>query len=175
MDRTIAPCTNFQRSWKSRCLSFVLLSGLIGSLLLSYLTWLNLRPLPPTLALTHADARKAQVLDRHGIPLSITFQNAWNLHHIVALHDIPWLLQHAFLLAEDQRFYRHGGVDWRARTHALWQNLRARRVVRGASTISEQVVRMLHPRPRTLWARWLETFEAAQLERRFHKTDILIV
>ncbi len=45
--------------------------------------------------------------------------------------------------------------------------------MRGASTISEQVVRMLHPRPRTLWARWLETFEAIRLEERFHKTDIL--
>ena len=151
----------------------VFLSVLSGSLLFFFLTYHNLRPFPQTLALTHADARKAQLLDRHGTPLSITFQNAWNLHHIVPLHSIPALLQHAFLLAEDQRFYQHGGVDWWARAHALWQNLRARRVVRGASTISEQVVRMLHPRPRTLWARWLETFEAVQLEKRFHKPDIL--
>lgn len=151
----------------------MLLSVLSGSLSLFFLTWLNLRPFPPTLDLTHANARKPQVLDRHGNPLSITFQNTWNLHHIVPLHDIPTLLQHAFLFAEDQRFYQHCGVDWRARAHALWQNLRAQRIVRGASTISEQVVRLLHPRPRTLWARWLETFEAAQLERRFPKTDIL--
>lgn len=163
-----------RRRWR-KCLglAFLLLSVLSGALSLFFLTRLNLRPLPPTLTLTHTEARKAQVLDRHGTPLSITYQNIWNLHHIVPLHDIPALLQHAFLLAEDQRFYRHGGVDWRARAHALWQNLRARQVVRGASTISEQVVRMLHPRPRALWARWLETFEAAQLERRFHKTDIL--
>lgn len=33
-------------------------------------------------------------------------------------------------------------------------------------------MRILHPRPRTLWARWLETFEAIQLERRFHKAEI---
>ncbi len=158
---------------KRHCLSFVLLSVLSGSFFFFFLTHLNLQPLPQSLSLEHAEARKAQVLDRHGAPLSITFHNAWNLHHIVPLHDIPALLQHAFLLAEDQRFYQHDGVDWRARAHALWQNLRARRVVRGASTISEQVVRMLHPRPRTLWSRWLETFEAAQLERRFHKTDIL--
>jgi penicillin-binding protein 1C len=165
---------DLRRRWrKGHCLSCVLLSVLSGVLSLCVLTWLNLRPLPPTLTPTHAEAHKADVRDRYGAPLSITLQNAWNLHHIVPLHHVPTLLQHAFLLAEDQRFYRHGGVDWRARAHALWQNLRARQVVRGASTISEQVVRMLHPRPRTLWARWLETFESAQLERRFHKTDIL--
>jgi penicillin-binding protein 1C len=151
-----------------------MLLGLVsGSLSLCLLTWLHLRPFPSTLAFSHADAHKSNVFDRHGTPLAITFQNAWNLHHIVPLYDIPMLLQHAFLLAEDQRFYQHNGVDWRARTHAVWQNLRARQVVRGASTISEQVVRMLHPRPRTLWARWLETFEAARLEQRFKKTDIL--
>ncbi|PON13959.1 hypothetical protein C2W62_31605 [Candidatus Entotheonella serta] len=44
-------------------------------------------------------------------PLSVTFQNDWNLHHLVSLHDIPDLLQSAFLLAEDKRFYRHAGVD----------------------------------------------------------------
>ncbi|MDH3603134.1 MAG: transglycosylase domain-containing protein [Candidatus Tectomicrobia bacterium] len=113
------------------------------------------------------------MLDRHGIPLSITFQNPWNIHHTASLHDLPLRLRQAFILAEDQRFYRHRGVDWRARAHALVQNLRARHIVRGASTITEQAVRMLHPRPRTLWSRWLETFEAMQLERQFTKADIL--
>ena len=47
------------------------------------------------------------------------------------------------------------------------------RTVRGASTITEQVVRILHPRPRTLWSRWLEGIEAGQLEKRFSKTEIL--
>ncbi len=167
------PSTRSKGLEQSRWRLFVLLSALSASIVLSWLTWLDLHPLPPTLALTHATARKVQVLDRHGAPLSMTFQNAWNLHHIVPLHNIPERLQLAFLLAEDQRFYQHDGVDWLARAHALWQNLRARRVVRGASTISEQVVRILHPRPRTLWARWLETFEAVQLEQRFDKAEIL--
>ncbi|MGI9335586.1 MAG: transglycosylase domain-containing protein, partial [Gammaproteobacteria bacterium] len=63
--------------------------------------------------------------------------------------------------------------DWLARLHAAVQNVRARRIVRGASTISEQVVRMLRPRPRTLWSRWLEGFEAMRLERRFGKAAVL--
>jgi len=32
---------------------------------------------------------------------------------------------------------------------------------------------MLHPRPRTVWSRWLEGFEAMRLEARFPKTAIL--
>ncbi len=53
------------------------------------------------------------------------------------------------------------------------QNVVARKAVRGASTITEQVVRMLHPRPRTIWSRWLEGFESMVLEKRFSKSAIL--
>jgi penicillin-binding protein 1C len=57
--------------------------------------------------------------------------------------------------------------------HALWQGVRAGRNVRGASTITEQVVRMLVPRPRTLWSKWVEGFDAHRLEHMATKTDIL--
>ena len=103
----------------------------------------------------------------------MTYENDWNLHDLVALEAMPLLLRQAFVMAEDHRFYAHHGPDWSARLHAAWQNLRARRAVRGASTISEQTVRMLHPRPRTLWSRWLEGWEAQALERRFSKEQIL--
>ncbi|OQY44537.1 MAG: penicillin-binding protein 1C, partial [Desulfobacteraceae bacterium 4572_87] len=73
----------------------------------------------------------------------------------------------------DQRFYQHPGVDWPARFMALFQNIKSFRAVRGASTITEQVVRMWRPRPRTLWSRWLEGFEATRLEKIFSKEQIL--
>jgi penicillin-binding protein 1C len=136
-------------------------------------TWTALLPLPASLTPDATQVRKVQVLDRHGTPLSVTLQNPWNVHDVVPLHRIPALLQQAFIQAEDKRFYQHGGVDWQARAQALVQNLRAGRTVRGASTISEQVVRLLHPRPRTLWSRWLEGLEAMRLEARFAKTAIL--
>jgi penicillin-binding protein 1C len=82
------------------------------------------------------------------------------------------LLQRAFLLSEDQHFYEHGGIDWSARAAAAWNGLRFRKMSRGASTISEQVVKMHHPRPRTAWAKWIETFEVMQLESQFNKGEI---
>src|SRR5208337_4922116 len=105
-------------------------------------------------------------------PLSISYQNRWSVQ-TVALHETPPLLRNAFIGSEDRRFLSHSGVDWAARVHALAQNLRAMKGMRGASTITEQVVRMLHPRPRTVWSRWLEGIEAARLEKRFSKSEIL--
>ena len=90
----------------------------------------GLRPLPASLLPTTSAIHKVQVLDRHGTPLSVTYHNPWNVHAYVPLHAIPPLLQQAFLLAEDRRFYQHHGVDWLARAKALGQNLWARRVVR---------------------------------------------
>ena len=132
----------------------------------------DLQTLPASLLLGDSEIRKPQLLDRIGNPLSISYQNRWSVQ-TVALHEIPPLLRNAFIESEDRRFYSHGGVDQLARVHALAQNLRAMKGVRGASTITEQVVRMLHPRPRTVWSRWLEGFEAVRLENSFSKSEIL--
>ena len=131
-----------------------------------------LQPVPRALLSASATV-KPQVLDRRGQALMVTYQNHWNLHDRRALHDIPVFLQRAFILAEDKSFYTHNGDDWIARLHALWQNLVQGGVVRGASTITEQVVRVRHPRPRTVWSRWLEGWEARRLENTFSKADIL--
>lgn len=141
--------------------------------LLAWQTWVALFPCPPSLEPDNAQLRRTQVVDRSGVPLSVTFQNPWNVHDVVPLHAIPAFLQRAFIAAEDKRFYEHSGIDWPARLQALVQNLRAWRTVRGASTITEQVVRMWHPRPRTVWSRWLEGFEAMRLEAHFPKAAIL--
>ncbi len=136
-------------------------------------TYTDLQDIPTTLNLTESTIQKPQLLDRHLKPITITYKNYWNLHDIVPLHKVPEFLKQAFIISEDKRFYNHHGPDWAARAHALWQNIFAMSNVRGASTISEQTIKMLHPRPRTIWTRWLEGFEAAQLEKRFSKNEIL--
>lgn len=136
-------------------------------------THADLQPIPNFLTLDDANIRKVQILDRNSIALTVTYQNRWNIHDYVPLHDVPPFLQKAFVESEDQRFYRHRGVDWKARLHAVWQNLKALAPIRGASTITEQVIRIWHPRPRTLWSRWLEGIEAARLEDKYSKPEIL--
>src|SRR5690625_6653787 len=38
----------------------------------------------------------------------------------ISLDQIPEQLKHAFLAAEDDRFYQHPGVDWRGTLRAVW-------------------------------------------------------
>jgi len=120
-----------------------------------------------------AGSERFQVLDRFGHPLGISYQTRLNTIEIVPLHEIPQVLREAFVTSEDRRFFEHHGVDWKARINAMWQNISLGRTVRGASTITEQVVRILHPRPRNLWSRWIEGFEAMILERHATKGELL--
>lgn len=86
----------------------------------------------------------------------------------------PWLVQ-ATIDLEDRRFYRHGGVDWLATARAGWRNLRAGRVVSGASTISQQLVKISSGpgRSRGARAKLHEALAAMKLERSWSKEDIL--
>jgi len=152
-----------------QCISSVLLL----SLLLIVKSLNDLQPFPYSLQNLISDVSRLQIVDRHGTPLTVTYQNRWNTNDYVHLYEIPEFLQKIFIASEDKRFFEHHGVDWYARFHALWQNVFALETVRGASTITEQVVRMIHPRPRTLWSRWLEGLEAARLEEKMTKADIL--
>ncbi|MBI5062140.1 MAG: transglycosylase domain-containing protein, partial [Desulfatitalea sp.] len=158
----------------ARLWAFVLAAGIgLPAAVLAFCTMAGMKPMSNAPADLPQATHKVQLLDRHGEPLTQTYRNPWNYNDTVALHQIPSLLQAAFVMAEDKRFFSHPGMDLWARLNALWQNLGALRVVRGASTISEQVVRLIHPRPRTVWSRWLEGFEAMRLERRWRKAAIL--
>jgi penicillin-binding protein 1C len=83
-----------------------------------------------------------------------------------------WICR-AVVAAEDRRFWSHPGVDLLALGRAIGQNLRRGRVVSGASTLSTQVVRLLHPRRRTLPTKAVEMFRALQLEALLDKRQIL--
>ncbi|MBU1193304.1 MAG: transglycosylase domain-containing protein [Proteobacteria bacterium] len=146
---------------------------LTGAAFFSWQTHKDLLPVPDSLNSMLGDAQKFQILDRNNTPLTVTYQNTWNIHEYIPLHEIPEQVQAIFIFSEDKRFFDHHGVDWRARIQALWQNISSLRAVRGASTISEQVIRMIHPRPRTLWSKWLEGIESARLEKKISKSEIL--
>jgi penicillin-binding protein 1C len=157
-------------SWRIACAAAA--SLLLGATVLAAATWHGLRDFPQGLDVAGHETVKPTVLARDGTPLSMTLENAWN-SDTVPLSAMPPLLVTAFIVSEDQHFTAHHGVDWLARGAAFWQDLRALAPVRGASTITEQVVRMLHPRPRSVWSRWLEGFEARRLEAGSSKIEIL--
>lgn len=83
-----------------------------------------------------------------------------------------WIVK-AAVAAEDQRFFSHHGVDFPALARAFRQNLTHARRVSGASTLTMQTVRLIKPRPRTLWSKYVEAFQAARLECAMPKDEIL--
>jgi penicillin-binding protein 1B len=92
----------------------------------------------------------------------------------VGLADVPPALINAVLAAEDHRFFQHGGVDGRGVLRAVWANLRARRIVQGGSTLTQQLVRarLLTPE-RTLLRKLDEAWLAMLVELRHSKRDLL--
>ncbi len=150
-----------------------MLIALIGVAVLWRVTAEALRPVPHGFDRVAGSIKRIQITDRHGVVLNTTYINDWNLHDTAVIHEIPPFLITAFVMAEDKRFLNHSGQDWAARFSALFENTIAMRGVRGASTITEQAARMIQPRPRTLWARWLEGWEAERLEQTRSKLDIL--
>jgi penicillin-binding protein 1C len=87
--------------------------------------------------------------------------------------DIPASLKKAFLFKEDKHFYHHFGINPISVIRAFFQDIRAGKVVSGASTITMQVAKMLSPERRTFGNKFKEMFRALQLERQFTKEQIL--
>jgi penicillin-binding protein 1C len=158
---------------KKKFFQFVIIMVVLIIVALAWKTSSDLLPVPQSLVPDASSISTIHILDRNHIPLNITYQNQWNTHDYLPLYEIPEFLQQIFIISEDKRFNSHSGVDWLARLNAIKQNILSLGGVRGASTITEQVVKMLHTRPRTLWSRWLEGFEARMLEKRFSKAEIL--
>lgn len=93
----------------------------------------------------------------------------------VELTEVPQVLIHATLAAEDKRFFSHGGVDLLAIARALRLNLQRERVVSGASTITQQLVKVAAARDgaRTLTVKVEEALQARRLEMTWSKQRIL--
>ncbi|MFZ2957740.1 MAG: transglycosylase domain-containing protein [Candidatus Ozemobacteraceae bacterium] len=113
------------------------------------------------------------LLDREGRLLRLFPDHDGNIRLIRPTKRFPRLLRAAMLIAEDRRFFRHGGFDPLAISRAVWQNLLHRRVISGASTITQQLVRLVRPRARTIGTKISELILATALERRLSKTEIL--
>lgn len=92
----------------------------------------------------------------------------------VSLGAVSPNLVSALLAAEDQRFYSHRGVDLRASARAALDTALPWRRRTGASTLTQQVIKLTHGRPHGLWSKPLEVLRALALERVASKDEILV-
>ena len=93
---------------------------------------------------------------------------------VVPLEKIPLKLQQAFISAEDDRFYKHQGIDIFSIIRAFIKNIEAGTVVQGGSTITQQVTKSFLLTPERSYKRKIrEAMLAYQIDRDFSKDDIL--
>lgn len=102
------------------------------------------------------------------------FDSAREKRRPVRYEDLPPVLVHAILSAEDKRFFDHGGFDFIRIAGAAWADFRhSSSHYQGASTITMQVARTFFFSNERTWRRKLaEAMVSMELERRFNKQQI---
>jgi penicillin-binding protein 1C len=129
-------------------------------------------PLPEDL-LKHPDASPV-LLDRHGEPITRLTLPDFTRRQPVALDELPPDFIACTLAAEDKRFFSHGGFDFLAASRATRDLLSRGRVVSGASTITQQLVKISRPPvKRALAVKVSELIGARRLEMTWSKQEIL--
>ncbi len=93
---------------------------------------------------------------------------------VIALNTLPKHVVNAFLAAEDLRFYSHNGYDLVRIFGALFSNLKTGRLGQGASTITQQLIKLSHLNTDKTFKRKFEEISLAiQLEKVKTKDEIL--
>ncbi len=114
----------------------------------------------------------SQIFDAHGNLISTTRSIENRIP--VPISKIPQNLQHAFIAAEDARFYQHVGIDPRGILRAVWANITNHGVSEGGSTITQQLAKnALLTQEQTLKRKIQEAVLALQIERQYSKSEIL--
>jgi len=142
-------------------------TGLLGALL-----WACFSPTPP--GLDEPLAGTLNIEDCHGRDLAQIPTAEARVQIPVTLEEMGGDLPRVTIAIEDKRFQSHSGIDLRGLCSALWRDLRARRIVSGGSTITEQLIKIASGRQGRSWlGKFREAAAAWKLERRWDKPRIL--
>ncbi|MCO5934927.1 penicillin-binding protein 1C [Mucilaginibacter sp. RB4R14] len=87
--------------------------------------------------------------------------------------DVPEKFSKCIIAFEDKRFKSHRGFDPLAFGRAIKQNIKAKRITSGGSTLTMQVIRLSTHHNRTVWNKLGEIFMALRLEVTYSKSEIM--
>jgi penicillin-binding protein 1C len=140
--------------------------------------WARLGPLPDGF-LDRDSFISTTVVDRNGVVLYEALSGTETRSSWMEPGEVPEALVAATLAAEDHRFFDHAGVDPVAIARAMLANARARRMVQGGSTLTQQLVKQIRiargerPLRTTFRDKAGEMLLALRLEHRLTKDEIL--
>lgn len=150
-------------------------AGGIAVLCVSFYLYISyFLPLPEVLNDDRARG-SIKIFDREGRMLYEVIEPSGGKKTLIPLDEIPANFINATLAAEDIRFYEHGGVDAGAIARAVFFNVREGRIVSGASTITQQLVRNLlgFTTRRGYAEKLLEVIYAVRMSNVYTKDEIL--
>lgn len=114
------------------------------------------------------------VYDREGGVLAMLPGGPARTHFVGRLADMGRWLPEVTVNLEDHRFHEHTGIDPYAIAAAAWSDLKAWRLHRGGSTITQQLIKQeLGKRGRQWRRKWREALLALKLERSWSKEAVL--
>ena len=156
--------------FKKIIICFVVISALLG-ILGGFIYW-TISDLPKINALEeYAPIESSRVYSSDG---KIIAELYIERRTFVPHYKIPEHVKKAFISVEDIRFYTHPGVDIIGIVRALWHDIKARGIVEGGSTITQQLARMLFLNPdRSIGRKIKEAALSIQIEKRYTKNEIL--
>lgn len=116
------------------------------------------------------NANKYYIYDRND---EIVYQGS-STSKWVKLNDVSKYYIDAVISIEDKNFYKHSGFDYPRIFKAMIKNISHKRIVEGASTISQQYIKNLYQNFNKSWKRkWQETILTLNLEVNYSKDEIL--
>ena len=129
--------------------------------------------LPDVSILKHyRPAAAAEVLDRNGNILTEYSDRKFRIW--VPVSSIPEIVVQAVVTAEDDTFFEHKGVNYKAAWDALVHDMEKKRFARGGSTITQQMIKnVLLSREKTISRKLREYVLARKAEELLSKRKIL--
>ena len=90
------------------------------------------------------------------------------------LKEIPEHVRNAVIAIEDERFFKHAGIDPQAIVRAALANIKSMNLVQGGSTLTQQLAKnVLFSPKKTFGRKAMEVLAAISIERRLSKDEIL--
>ena len=109
-----------------------------------------------------------------GVDGTMLLQTGNATHETLKSWQMPTRLKQAFVAVEDSRFYQHDGVDYKGVARAMVSNLTSKSLVEGASSINQQLARMVYlNQERSFWRKLREFRIAQRLGQELTKDQIL--
>ncbi len=109
-----------------------------------------------------------------GIDGTILLQTGNATRETLKSWQMPAKLKQAFVAIEDSRFYEHDGVDYKGVARAMVSNVKSKGAVEGASSIHQQLARMVYlNQERSFWRKLREIRLAQKLGKGLTKDQVL--